>query len=515
MESLKFDSVVKDDEICEIDLESYRINDFNIVIFGGAGDLSTRKLIPSLYNLYINAYMKDNFNIIGFGLPEMDNDAYQDVVRKSIKTFAAKEYNEEKVEAFVAKFSYISSGFDDEVKFKETFKLLKSKKMAKEHNVFYFAVPPTFSPTIIENLGKLREKTEFYCKLKLVMEKPFGVDKKSAINLNEKVHEYFEENQIYRIDHYLGKETVQNILYFRFGNSILEPLWNRQYIDHVQITVSEDIGIEHRGKFYEKAGVVRDIIQNHMMQLISLVAMEPPVGFTADFVRDEKVKVLRTIRRMTKADVDENTVSGQYIYGLLENKEALGYREEKDVNPDSNTATYIAGKFFIDNWRWAGVPFYVRAGKRLKRKVTEIYIEFKQLPLKLMRDNCSDIKSNSLVLKIQPEEEIIVNIGIKQPGVGNILRGSGMKFNYKDSFEEAHKLDAYERLLIDCINSDLTLFARQDGIEQMWEIVDPIINRWSEISQAPASYRAGSWGPLEAFKMIEKDGRKWRYGDEK
>jgi len=348
--------------------------------------------------------------------------------------------------------------------------------------------------------------------VRVIVEKPFGQDRKSASELNNLIAKVFDENRIYRIDHYLGKETVQNILFFRFANSIFEPLWNRRYIDHVQITVAESIGIENRSKFYEKAGVVRDIVQNHMMQLLSLVAMEPPISFEADHIRDEKVKVYRTIRIMDKDHVDRFTVRGQYGAGEINEDKVLAYRDEKGIAPNSNTSTFFAGKLYIDNWRWAGVPFYLRTGKRLKRRITEISIHFKQPPLKLFSTVCDIKEPNILVLGVQPQEKIILKFGVKHPGIGNQLYPVNMNFNYESDFPgDVHFPLPYERLLLDCMKGDQTLFARQDEIEAMWAVVDPIIKRWEEIPAAEfPNYRAGSWGPERADELIRSEGRQWQ-----
>jgi len=342
------------------------------------------------------------------------------------------------------------------------------------------------------------------------MEKPFGTDRASAAKLNQFVLKYFDEKQIYRIDHYLGKDTVQNIIFFRFANSIFEPLWNRLYIDHIQITVAEDIGVGHRGVFYEQAGVVRDIVQNHIMQLIALVAMEPPVGFEADLIRDEKVKVFETIRSMDEEYIYHNTVRGQYGHGRFRDKSAAAYREEENVSRNSHTPTYLAAKLYIDNWRWAGVPFYIRTGKRLARQLTEIFVQFKQPPLRLFGRTCDILSPNALILTIQPQEAISLQLSVKYPGMENHPYTVNMEFNYEKSFSFKMHLP-YERLIIDAIKDDLTLFARQDGVEAMWSVVDPIIERWESIPpQDFPNYAAGTWGPEEADELMQRDGRCWR-----
>lgn len=344
----------------------------------------------------------------------------------------------------------------------------------------------------------------------MIVEKPFGRDRASAIKLNQVILKGFDEKQIYRIDHYLGKETVQNIIFFRFANSIFEPLWNRRYVDHVQITVAEDLGVEHRGVFYEQAGVVRDIVQNHVMQLVALVAMEPPVGFEADLIRDEKVKVFRTIRPLDETHIDEFIVRGQYGPGKIKGEDVPGYRQEQDVSPLSNTPTFIAAKLYVDNWRWAGVPFYVRAGKRLPKRITEICVQFKQPPLKLFGRPCDVLEPNLLAFGIQPHEEISLRLTVKYPGMGNQPYMVNMDFNYNETFNIKSYL-AYYRLLIDCMKGDLTLFARQDGVEAMWSVVDPITDRW-ENTPPPGfpNYDAGTWGPKAAEELLSGEGHQWR-----
>ncbi len=346
----------------------------------------------------------------------------------------------------------------------------------------------------------------------VIVYRPFVRNSGYAVELNNTILKAFDANHVYRIVLYLGKETVQNIIFFRFANSIFEPLWNRRYIDHVQITVAEQLGIENRARFYEKAGVIRDIVQNHMMQLLALVAMEPPIGFEADYIRNEKIKVYHTVRPIDEEYVDSFTVRGQYGAGTINGKEVNSYRDEKDTAPGSNTPTYFTGKFYIDNWRWSGVPFYLRTGKRLTKRVTEISIHFKQPPLRLFGSTCEIGEPNTLVLGIQPHEKISLHLGVKHPGMGNQLYPVNMNFNYDEDFPgNVHFPLPYERLLIDCIKGDQTLFARQDGIEAMWDVVDPIINRW-ENTPAPEfpNYAAGTWGPKEADDLIRRDGRQWR-----
>ncbi|WP_321330158.1 glucose-6-phosphate dehydrogenase [uncultured Ilyobacter sp.] len=484
---------------------------FTLVIFGGAGDLSQRKLTPSLYNLFVLNQLHKEFNIISCGMPDLKEEEYRDIVKSSLNKFVSRK-SEINWKGFLEKFHYVSGAFDDDKMYEKIYKKSLELTNEKRQVIFYLAIPPQFAPIVINHLEKSNLCSAVDDK-KIIMEKPFGVDKESAKKLNSIVLGVFEEDEIYRIDHYLGKETVQNILFFRFGNSIFEPLWNRNFIDHVQITAAETLGIEHRGKFYEKAGVIRDIVQNHVMQLLSLVAMEPPANFDADRIRDEKLKVFKSIRSMNRNYLKKNIVKGQYGPGKSGGKSVVGYTEEKDVGKDSKMATYIAGKFYIDNWRWADVPFYIRAGKRLRERVTEIYLQFKQPPLKLFGDKYNKIVPNGILISIQPEEKISVRLNLKYPGSENFPHPVEMDFNYKDL---AHiiSLDAYERLLLDCVKGDLTLFARQDSIEAMWEVVDSINEYFEQSYQGELpNYFAGSWGPEKAELLLGRDGRCWRFGN--
>ena len=490
----------------------FKMDSFNIVVFGGAGDYSRRMLMPSLFHLFHDGAFSGDFLIIGFGLPALTDDEYRSLVKDALLKFAPASLTEEKWTEFGKHLSYISSSFDDEGNFEMLLRRLETQCIANRQNrkevLFYFAVPPPYYPVIVRNIRKYhlcREGIE----PKIVIEKPFGSDRASAIALNGMLAEVFSENQIYRVDHYLGKETVQNITFFRFANSIFEPLWNRRYIDYVEITVAEQLGVEHRGAFYEKAGVVRDIIQNHMMQLIALVAMEPPVGFDADLIRDEKVKVFKTIRLTDEEYIGNFMVRGQYGPGTVNGTAVKGYREEYGVEPDSDTPTFFAGTFLIDNWRWSGVPFYVRTGKRLAERCTEIAVHFKQPPLSLFGKTCDILAPNTLRLRIQPREELSLGLSVKYPGIGNTPYNVEMVFNYADTFKiERHS--SHERLILDCLRGDLALFARQDGIEAMWRIVDPIIAQWDATPpRFFPNYEAGSWGPPGSDDLMTRDGRSW------
>ncbi|MDH4029155.1 MAG: glucose-6-phosphate dehydrogenase, partial [Nitrospirota bacterium] len=418
-------------------------------------------------------------------------------------------------EGFSRHLFYVSGSFEDEESYRELARRIEERTRPSENMkaniIYYLAVPPDYLPAIFKRFP--------YCNPcggminpSVIIEKPFGHDRDSAAELNRIIAGIFDESQVYRLDHYLGKETVQNIMFFRFANSIFEPLWNRRYIDHVQITVAESLGIENRARFYDSAGVIRDIVQNHMMQILALVAMEPPIGFDADYTRNEKVKVYQTIRPMDEENIDRSTIAGQYRAGVIDSVSVPGYREEANIPPSSNTPTFFAGRFYIDNWRWAGVPFYLRTGKRLKKRITEISIHFKQPPLRLFSSYCEIREPNILILGVQPHEEISLHIGVKHPGIGNQLYPVNMNFNYeKDLQGDVHFPLPYERLLLDCMKGDQTLFARQDGIEAMWSVVDPIIKRWESGSPSgPQDYAAGSWGPEKADELIHAEGRHWR-----
>ncbi len=486
-----------------------------MVIFGGTGDLSKRKLLPTLYHLCQDQNLPNEFSIIGLASKDKTDEDYREFVRKAIKEFGDDEFDGACWDKFSKHLFYVSGSFEDNSTYKKLSQRLEeitgTSEVGAREVIYYMAVHPRFLPVIFKQMSA--------CKLckgrvnpRLIVEKPFGRDRSSAVELNRIIADSFDEDQIYRIDHYLGKETVQNIMFFRFANSIFEPLWNRRYISHVQITVAESLGIENRAKFYEGAGVVRDIVQNHMMQLLALVAMEPPIGFEADYIRSEKLKVFQTIRSMDREYIDRFMVRGQYREGLINKKDVPGYRREINISPTSTSPTFFAGKFYIDNWRWADVPFFMRTGKRLQKRITEISIHFKQPPLRLFDSSCEIREPNVLILGIQPHEEISLHIGVKYPGVGNQLYPVDMNFSYeKDIQGDTHFALPYERLIIDCMKGDQTLFARQDGVEAMWSVVDPIIEQW-ENTPTPEfpNYSAGTWGPEEADKLIEKEGQQWR-----
>jgi len=442
----------------------------------------------------------------------MTDEQYRSLIREAMPGSGEKGFDGQKWYEFSRHLFYFCGVLEED----ETYKKLCARvdqtptpvPGGRREVIFYMALSPQTTPVAVEKL-----KNHGLCRgiwnSKIIVEKPFGRDFASARRLNKILTSAFHEDQIYRIDHYLGKETVQNIIFFRFANSIFEQLWNRRYIDNIQITVAEDLGIGNRASFYEQTGVIRDIVQNHILQIVGLVAMEPPIGFEADFIRDEKVKICRSIQPMSEEYIDRFTIRGQYGAGQVEGKNVGGYREETDVAADSPTPTFFAAKFYIANWRWAGVPFYIRTGKRMPKRITEIAIEFDQPPLKLFGRSCDVLEPNILVMTLQPEEKISLRFGVKYPCAANQIANIHMDFRYQDTFK-IHPCPAYERLLLDCLKGDLTLFVRQDGIEAMWNVVDPIISRWEKTApQSFPNYAAGTWGPAEANHLLEQEGRRW------
>jgi glucose-6-phosphate 1-dehydrogenase len=502
---------------CEPPAREYTVGPFTMVIFGGAGDLSKRKLLPTLFHLFREGELSAGFSILGFGRLRVTDEQYRQMMKEAVKEFEEDPFDEKKWDEFAGHLFFLPGHFEEDEKYAELAEKLSAISIPTEEGkrniIYYMAVPSQETPVVV---GKLKQHDLCICKgeltIRVVVEKPFGHDLSSAKELNRILTDAFDEDQIYRIDHYLGKETVQNIIFFRFSNAIFERLWNSRYIDNVQLTVAEDIGIGTRGAFYEQTGVVRDIVQNHIMQLLALVAMEPPIGFEADFIREEKAKVFRALRPMDDEYIDRFTVRGQYGPGSVKGVDVQGYRSEKGVSPDSVTPTFFAGKFYIANWRWAGVPFYVRTGKRLARRVTEIWIQFKQPPLRLFGRTCDALEPNALALTIQPEEKISIRFGVKYPHMMDRVYPVTMVFGYQDAFKTKNH-PAYERLLIDCMRGDLTLFARQDGIEATWETLDPLIARWESVKPADLpNYSAGSWGPVEAELLPQSEGRRWLTG---
>ncbi len=500
-------------QTCDIPVEQTVIEPFTIVIFGGTGDLSQRKLLPSIFNLFCDDIVPDQkFSVLGFGRNDITDEGYRALAKDAVMKFSEVQFDEEKWDRFSKHLYFLSGVFENDENYvrlhDKTSRITLPDSKGDKEVIYYMAVPPQVVPTVVQKLKKhnLRQGT---MTAKIIVEKPFGRDRRSAVELNNILTDAFKENQIYRIDHYLGKDPIQNIIFLRFINSVFAEMWNRHYVDNVQITVAEEVGVEHRGAFYEQAGVVRDIVQNHLLQLLGLIAMEPPVGFQADFIRDEKLKILRAIHSIDAKYVDHYIVRGQYGKGIIGGSEAPGYRDEDRVAPDSNTPTFFAGKFYIDNLRWAGVPFYIRTGKRMPRRVTDICIQLKHVPVKLFGRTCDVLEPNILILTIQPDEKISLRFSVKYPYSENQVYPVDMVFNYSEVFK-MQKRPAYERLLIDMLKGDLTLFVREDAVEEMWDIVEEINSRWENTPDAEfPNYAAGTWGPEEAHQLLERDGRHW------
>jgi glucose-6-phosphate 1-dehydrogenase len=486
-----------------------------MVIFGASGDLTKRKLLPALFHLEQNGLLPKNFAIVGVARRPLGHEFAEDM-KEGILEFGGVNASDPKIAEFVDKISYYALQFDDASGYaglKDALDKLAAEKSIGPDRLFYLATAPEYFTPIIQNLGAQGMAQPEQGKVGVVIEKPFGHDLDSARELNQHVNAVFSESQVFRIDHYLGKETVQNILAFRFANGIFEPIWNRNYIDHVQITAAEDIGIEGRGPFYEKAGALRDIIQNHLMEVLGFTTMEPPSSFEAEAVRREKVKVWQAIPPIKLTDI----VRGQYGPGTVAGEQVIGYRQEDRVSPKSGTETYAAVKLEIDNWRWAGVPFYLRAGKRLRKRATEITIQFKQPPLHLFNQfqssnaPCPDIQPNIISIRIQPDDGIALRFGAKVPNTpGMMVCPVNMDFNYADAFGK-QSANGYERLLLDAMLGDQTLFSHRDGVEVNWALYTPVLQYWAahQPDNFP-NYFAGSWGPDVADRLIERDGRAWR-----
>ncbi len=487
-----------------------------LVIFGATGDLAHRKLMPALYNLALSNLLPEKLVVIGYGRSEHDDDSFRKGLREGIEKSGLK-VRDDAWKTFAERITYQSGGYDDAESFKKLGEKLAQadKEFGTEgHYLFYLATPPATYGDVVTNLGAagLNKPHDGGGWARVIIEKPFGHDLKSAHALNEKVHESFDEAQVYRIDHYLGKETVQNIFVLRFVNGIFEPLWNSRYVDHVQITVAETLGVEGRGGYYEGTGAIRDMLQSHLLQLLALTAMEPPSVFSGDKVRDEKVKVLDALRLADPKDVDACVVRGQYERGLSAGKPVPGYRDEEGVAHNSTTETFVAAKLMVDNWRWAGVPFYLRTAKRLPKQVSEVAIQFRRAPHTMLREQGTPRPraGNVLVLRIQPDDGLALRLYVKVPGPGMRVRPVDMNFLYKDTFGGSSP-DAYQRLLLDAMRGDNTLFARTDEVEQAWALVTSVLDAWSDEGQKNlASYPVGTWGPKEADELLERDGRRWR-----
>ena len=475
----------------------------SVIIFGASGDLTERKLIPSLFNLYRKDRMPEAFRIVGYGNTAFTKEQFAAHLKEGLEEFASFEYDEAEWDRFASNLEYLQGRYTDLADFRKLDSFLKNWEKGSANRIYYMATPPGVFPNIIDLLGLTEQLGEQNGWRRVVVEKPFGTDYASARSLNEQIHKALNERQIYRIDHYLGKETVQNILVARFANTIFEPLWNRNYVDHVEITVAEEVGVEHRGRFYDQVGILRDMFQNHLLQLVSLVAMEPPVSFDAAALRNEKVKVLSAIPPMKEDQVARRTVRAQY----------KGYRKEEGVTKESTTPTYAAVRLQIDNWRWQGVPFYLRSGKCLKEKLSQITIQFKEPPHLLFPSSNDSMTPNMLVLYLQPDEGMHLRFEAKVPDTGAEMRSVDMEFHYADSFGKTAIPEAYERLLLDVLSGDASLFTRADEVETAWKIIDPILHAWESDKQPLAFYEGGSWGPSEADELLSKDKRQWATWD--
>jgi glucose-6-phosphate 1-dehydrogenase len=486
-----------------------------MVIFGASGDLTKRKLIPALCNLAQDGLLPKQFAIVGFAANEYTTESYRKMLGEEIPKYAPAPIDPKLWEMMAERIYYVRGDFEDA----EAYERLKAQieEAEKKHNTlgnrfFYLAVAPRFFSPIAKMLGQCcLTKEENGRWARVIVEKPFGHDMVSAMQLNQDLRQVLTEKQIYRIDHYLGKETVQNVMVFRFSNNIIEPLWNRNYVDHVQITAAETVGVEHRGGFYETAGALRDMVPNHLFQLLTMTAMEPPISFDADEVRNKQAEVLHAIQPFGPEDVLTNMVRGQYGPGIIDGQRVVGYRNEPEVARDSNTETFVALKLQIDNWRWAGVPFYLRTGKRLAKRVTEIVIQFRRTPFVLFRNTTvRNLETNRLVIHIQPDEGISLSFGAKVPGSVMKLGLVNMDFDYSTYFGTEHST-GYERLLRDCMAGDATLFQRADMVEAGWNVIQPILDVWHALpARGFPNYPAGSWGPMEAEDLLERDGREWR-----
>ena len=484
-----------------------------VILFGASGDLAKRKVIPAMFDLAQNRSLGERYSIIGFARTPMTDEKFRATVGEAAKTISeVGPIDPAKWDEFASNLYYSAGEYGDQNSYAQLAKRLAELDAEKKlggNRLFYLSTPPEVYPDIVEQLGRagLARPGNPNSWVRIIIEKPFGRDLASAKELNQIVLNVFEEKQVYRIDHYLGKDTVQNLLVLRFGNGIFEPLWNRNYVDHVQITASETLGVERRGGFYENAGALRDMIQSHVLQLTSLTSVEPPASFDATAVRNEKLKILQSIRPYNLEMVAQSVVRGQYAPGALNGTRMAGYREELGVNPNSRTETFVAMRVLIDNWRWAGVPFYLRTGKRLAKRSTEIMIQFRCAPHIVFRER--QIEPNRLILNIQPDEGISVSFGAKKPGTEMNIGNVTMNFIYREGFGGTSR-SAYATLLNDCLRGDATLFDRGDSVEAAWSLVEPILDVWSAAKTATVPfYPAGTWGPKESDQMLERDGRRW------
>ena len=477
-----------------------------LTIFGASGDLTQRKLFPALYALAVRNLLPERFAVVGVARTEMSTEAFRDSMRQAVMDHARDEFREEVWVELAGGIRYVATDFADEGGDQHVVDCLDEldrERGTAGNRLYYLAVPPSAIEAIVVAMGKRRGAGGW---TRVIVEKPFGHDLESARHLNEIIRAYFDESEIFRIDHYLGKETVQNMLVLRFANGIFEPIWNRVFIDHVQITVGESLGIEGRAGVYEEAGAIRDVVQNHVLQLVALTAMEPPIDFAAESVRNEKVKVMRALH----TPGPKHVVRGQYGPGFIEGEEVPGYREEEGVAADSQTETYVAAKLFVDNWRWADTPFYIRTGKRLPRRETTIAIQFQRAPHPPFQiDQEGGLRPNVLLVHIQPDEGVSLAVGAKVPGQGLSIRTVHMDFLYGGAFRMGLP-EAYERLILDCLLGDATLFTRADEVEEQWAIVDAMVAPWKRDRPHFPNYAAGTWGPAAADELLHRDGRSWR-----
>ena len=488
-----------------------------MIICGATGDLTGRKLAPALYNLLLGGFLPPEFTVVGMARRPMDDEAFRTHLHEGINEFSRNRPIKAGIwEGMARGIEYQPGDFDDPAAWAALATRLKRidrDRGTAGNRLFYLAVPPVRYPEIVRQMAAagLSGQSDGSGWTRVIVEKPFGSDLGTAQALNAALRDVFAEEQIYRIDHYLGKETVQNLSVFRFGNGLFEPIWNRRYIDSVQITVAETVGVARRGEFYDATGALRDIVQNHVLQLLAMFAMEPPVEFSPEDLRDEKLKVLRAVKPMSPAEVADATVRGQYVSGWVEGERAVAYRDEPEVSPASETETFVALRLQLESWRWAGVPFYIRTGKAMATRVTEIAVQFRRPPLALFgRAGIDGVDPNVLAIRVQPDEGILLRFGAKVPGQGMQIRGVNMDFRYGSSFA-VDSPDAYETLLLDCMMGDASLFTRGDEAERAWEILDPILAAWSAGEGGPLHfYGAGSWGPPAADALLERDGREWR-----
>jgi glucose-6-phosphate 1-dehydrogenase len=494
-------------------LERLPVHPTTLVIFGATGDLAHRKLLPAIYNLAHEGALPERFNLIGVSRSDMSDDAYREVARESISKYSRRKPDDKVLSSVLSRIRYVAGTFDDE----SVYERLASAALEYDeeagipfNRVFYLSTAPSFFPVIVKQFGAHGLDRRENAEVRVVIEKPIGTNLQEALQLNRDVLEVLDEGQVYRIDHYLGKETVQNMMAFRFANGMFEPIWNRNYIDYVQITAAEDLGIGTRAGYYDTSGALRDLVQNHMLQLLTLLCMEPPVTFSADDVRDEKVKVLHAIHPPELEEVPQMAVRAQYGSGMSEGDEVVGYLDEDGVAEDSPTETYAALRLQVDNWRWAGVPIYLRTGKRLARKVTEIAVTLKPVPhLAFQVEGSVGVQPNQLILTMQPNEGVSLSLGAKIPGARMRIRPVNMEFLYGTSFL-SESPEAYERLIMDAMRGDATLFTRDDEVEAQWTIIDPILAAWAKMSGPLPQYPAGSPGPEEAESILVSEHQRWR-----